>query len=364
MLTHLRSPTARALRLVVGAAWVVIVGRSTQAAIDFATETKPVIEAACLHCHNSDNAEGGLRLDDRAGAIAGGDSSASLLPGDPEQSPLYTRTVLPADDLLIMPPDGAPLDETQTSRWREWIKEGAQWPKEAKLAIQPRIDFEQHVQPILETNCVSCHSGEEPDGLFDLTTHATALESGTAPPSIVPFKPDDSPLYTLTIVDKDDLTLMPPADQGGPLPKNATEILRMWIAQGAIWPEGVTLKKRPRPFNMPPSPDNMQLVQQIHALIVERSKADASAEMSDYEGKIPQTGVPYHMVAIEGGESLMGSPPAEPGRQENEGPQRRVEIAPFWMGKYEVTWDETASSATRTAPARITIRSSTPWSTR
>jgi formylglycine-generating enzyme required for sulfatase activity len=36
----------------------------------------------------------------------------------------------------------------------------------------------------------------------------------------------------------------------------------------------------------------------------------------------------------------MGSPKAEPGRQDNEGPQHEVKIAPFWMGKYEVSWDE------------------------
>jgi formylglycine-generating enzyme required for sulfatase activity len=46
------------------------------------------------------------------------------------------------------------------------------------------------------------------------------------------------------------------------------------------------------------------------------------------------------MVAVEGGEFLMGSPDHEPGRQENEGPQARVRVAPFWLGKYEVTWDE------------------------
>jgi formylglycine-generating enzyme required for sulfatase activity len=36
----------------------------------------------------------------------------------------------------------------------------------------------------------------------------------------------------------------------------------------------------------------------------------------------------------------MGSPPAEKGRQEIEGPQTQVEISPFWIGKFEVTWDE------------------------
>jgi len=36
----------------------------------------------------------------------------------------------------------------------------------------------------------------------------------------------------------------------------------------------------------------------------------------------------------------MGSPESEAGRNEDEGPQHKVKIEPFWMGKHEVTWDE------------------------
>jgi formylglycine-generating enzyme required for sulfatase activity len=36
----------------------------------------------------------------------------------------------------------------------------------------------------------------------------------------------------------------------------------------------------------------------------------------------------------------MGSPAGEEKRNEDEGPQVKVEIAPFWMAKCEVTWDE------------------------
>ena len=48
------------------------------------------------------------------------------------------------------------------------------------------------------------------------------------------------------------------------------------------------------------------------------------------------------MVAIPGGEFLMGSPKEERGRDRNEGPQRKVTIRPFAAGKFEVTfaqWD-------------------------
>lgn len=43
---------------------------------------------------------------------------------------------------------------------------------------------------------------------------------------------------------------------------------------------------------------------------------------------------------IPAGEYLMGSPANEKGRKADEGPQRKVKIEPFWMGKTEVTWNE------------------------
>jgi formylglycine-generating enzyme required for sulfatase activity len=50
--------------------------------------------------------------------------------------------------------------------------------------------------------------------------------------------------------------------------------------------------------------------------------------------------VKFDMVAIKGGTFMMGSPPSEKGRKEDEGPQAQVAVEPFWMGKCEVTWDE------------------------
>jgi len=44
------------------------------------------------------------------------------------------------------------------------------------------------------------------------------------------------------------------------------------------------------------------------------------------------------MQPIPAGQFLMGSPNDEPGRREDEGPQRQVRVDGFWMGKYEVTW--------------------------
>lgn len=70
------------------------------------------------------------------------------------------------------------------------------------------------------------------------------------------------------------------------------------------------------------------------------SAAKTEAEMKPYTQKISNTEVTFDMVPIKGGEFLMGSPAKEEGRAEDEGPQHKVKVEPFWMGKHEVTWEE------------------------
>jgi formylglycine-generating enzyme required for sulfatase activity len=49
------------------------------------------------------------------------------------------------------------------------------------------------------------------------------------------------------------------------------------------------------------------------------------------------------LIVLSGGTFSMGSPTTEPYRQADEGPLRRVTIAPFAVGKYEVTFDQWAA---------------------
>ncbi|MFN4146006.1 MAG: formylglycine-generating enzyme family protein [Runella sp.] len=65
----------------------------------------------------------------------------------------------------------------------------------------------------------------------------------------------------------------------------------------------------------------------------------AQTKHENYTQKISGSNVAYDMVAIPGGEFMMGSPAKEKGRKDDEGPQHKVKIEPFWIGKYEVTWD-------------------------
>ena len=78
--------------------------------------------------------------------------------------------------------------------------------------------------------------------------------------------------------------------------------------------------------------------------------AKEPGEMTAYTEEIPSQKIKFEMVPIPVGTTRdgitypatfkMGSPASEEGRKEDEGPQFEVTVEPFWMGKYEVTWDE------------------------
>lgn len=77
------------------------------------------------------------------------------------------------------------------------------------------------------------------------------------------------------------------------------------------------------------------------ALIFSAPQAAFSQQSSieTYKEELEGTNLHFEMVAIPGGEFQIGSPPDEPGREEDEGPQQMVKISPFWISKHEVSWD-------------------------
>ena len=80
-------------------------------------------------------------------------------------------------------------------------------------------------------------------------------------------------------------------------------------------------------------------VAKLHAKIVADTKETTQAQMQPYKATIPGTDVSFAMVPIPGGEFVMGTPATEPIAVRRK-PSAQGRIAPFWMGKYEVTWDE------------------------
>lgn len=64
------------------------------------------------------------------------------------------------------------------------------------------------------------------------------------------------------------------------------------------------------------------------------------AKHENYTESVPGTKVQIDMVAIPGGTFVMGSPESEAGRNADEAPAHQVRIAPMWIGRTEITWDQ------------------------
>ncbi len=72
-----------------------------------------------------------------------------------------------------------------------------------------------------------------------------------------------------------------------------------------------------------------------------KNEDKASIELfEDYIQKLPGTTVDISMLAIKGGSYSQGSPESEIGRNSDEGPIHTVEIEDFWMGEFEITWEQ------------------------
>jgi formylglycine-generating enzyme required for sulfatase activity len=304
------------------------------AAPDFAKQVKPILESSCVHCHCSDNDKGDLNMETKELMIKGGEDGPSLVPGDSAKSSIYTFTVLAEDEDDVMPPkkEGL-LEPEQAEIIKQWIDAGAAWPEGVKLAATPRISFVKHIQPILEENCLSCHNAEKSKGDWDASTKESA-------PNIVAFDSAKSAVFTSTALDKDDDDLMPPVKSGGPLAPDMIAMLKGWIDQGAPWPKGIELKAKEKKAAATLTPDTMDLVKKIHAFIVATADKEKADIKKPYSNKIPKTGAEYHMQPIPEGQFMLGSPATEKDRSDDEGPQVKVQVPAFWMGKYEVSWDE------------------------
>lgn len=308
---------------------------------DFKTHIKPILEAACVHCHNDKEHKGDFKMTTLEDVKNGGGKTPGIVPGKPERSPVYTSTVLDLDDDDVMPPKKeGKLSKVQSEILKKWIEQGAEWPADIKLEQTPRISFEKHIKPIFEQNCISCHNEKKHKGGVDMSTESDALTSGENGPSIVPFDLKHSLGYTSIILPADDDNIMPPKKSGPPLKKDEIQMVKAWIEQGAQWTDELPLVAKEKKSLTPPNPDDMELVKKIHDFIVKTTKEKAEAEMKNYDSAVPLTKIPFSMIAIKSGEFLMGSPTSEAKRGDDEGPQVKVKIKPFWMGKHEITWDE------------------------
>lgn len=109
----------------------------------------------------------------------------------------------------------------------------------AKAYAAEPLSFARDIAPIFERRCVRCHATGKAKGNLSLVSPTELLRGGESGAAIIPGKPDESPLLQRVTGPKPDM----PAE-GPPLTPSEVESLRAWIAEGAVWPENLTLKER------------------------------------------------------------------------------------------------------------------------
>jgi len=105
-----------------------------------------------------------------------------------------------------------------------------------------KIDFVKDIQPILEFHCVACHDATEAKSGLRFDRGDLLMKGSEYGPALIPGKPDESLMIELVSLPKDDIDVMPP--EGRTLHDHEIAKLRQWIAEGAHFPEDLTLVAR------------------------------------------------------------------------------------------------------------------------
>ncbi|MGI9552054.1 MAG: c-type cytochrome domain-containing protein [Aurantibacter sp.] len=91
--------------------------------------------------------------------------------------------------------------------------------------------YEDVIKPILNNNCVSCHSPKKSKGELHLQNKGGILKGGENGEIISSENPDESPLYKRLILPEDDEDHMPPKDKRQPSDEEI-RLIETWIVNG------------------------------------------------------------------------------------------------------------------------------------
>jgi hypothetical protein len=101
-----------------------------------------------------------------------------------------------------------------------------------QLQAADRIEYNRDIRPILAENCFACHGPDSASrkARLRLDQHEAAIAAG----AIVPGKPDESEMVR-RIVAEDVKERMPPVKTNKKLTTEQKELLKRWVAAGAVY---------------------------------------------------------------------------------------------------------------------------------
>ena len=106
---------------------------------------------------------------------------------------------------------------------------------ESSFDLPEQVSFNEHIRPIFNANCTSCHGGvQKAGGLSLIYRHLALGETKSGERAIVAG--DQASSHILERIQSDDEDdLMPPPDHGPRLAEYDIALIKRWIDQGAEW---------------------------------------------------------------------------------------------------------------------------------
>jgi hypothetical protein len=97
------------------------------------------------------------------------------------------------------------------------------------------VDFARDIAPIFRDRCLECHNVDEAKADFRIDDPETVSYY------VEPEDVEASTMFIDYLLSDDPDMMMPPPSTGGPLTPQELTLIRVWIEEGAVWPEGATV---------------------------------------------------------------------------------------------------------------------------
>jgi hypothetical protein len=99
------------------------------------------------------------------------------------------------------------------------------------------VDFVRDIEPIFREHCLACHGPQKQKGQLRLDSKASAFQGGTSGRIILPGKGQESRLVSILLEPAEE-DRMP--QKSAALPKETIGLVRVWIDEGAAWPDSAS----------------------------------------------------------------------------------------------------------------------------
>ena len=106
-----------------------------------------------------------------------------------------------------------------------------------------KLTYDDHIRPLLENKCFSCHNPDKKKGGLELTSYSGLMNGGSGGAVVDAGNPAGSRLWTCST--KKEEPFMPP--EGAPLEPKDLALLSKWIEGGVLQAKGSVAKKSNKP---------------------------------------------------------------------------------------------------------------------